>query len=89
MPGSGNGTGTRGRCIGAIISIRCKTWSASHHLPDAKGNPPNPPRSWPNHILGKPDSNGNIPPAIAEANTESEHAVEIATATWNHGGFVL
>ena len=78
-----------GKCIGGIFSIRCKTWSAALCLPDAKGNPPNPPRSWPDLILGKRDSNGNIPPAIAEANNESEHAVEIATAIWKQDGFIM
>ena len=89
MSGSGNSTDSRGECIGTIISIRCKTWSVSHHLPDAKGNPPDPPRAWPDHILGKKDSKGDIPPAIAEANTESEHAAEIANVAWARGGFVM
>ena len=80
---------TQAECCGFIISIRCKTWSASHWLPDAKGNPPDPPRSWPDHILGIRDRNGNIPPAIAEANTESEHAVELATAVCQKGGFIM
>ena len=75
--------------MGAIISIRCKTWSASHHLPDAKGNVKDPPRSWPDHILGLPDANGNISYAVSEGNTESEHAVEIGTAIWRRGGFVM
>eukprot|EP00966_Prymnesium_polylepis_P190709 4419824-Prymnesium_polylepis.1 len=85
-----NGTNrTSGKCIGCIFSIRCKTWSAALCLPDAKGNPPNPPRSWPDRVLGKTDANGNIPSAIAEANDEPEHAVEIGTAIWNQSGFVM
>ena len=79
----------KARCIGGAFSIRCKTWSASQHLPDSRGNPAKPRRSHPDHILGVPDENGNIPAAISEANTESEHAVEIATCIAKHHGFVI
>ena len=77
------------KCLGSLMSIRCRTWSPAHHLSDAKGNPPDPPRKWPDHILGVPDENGDIPFPIAEGNTETEHAAEIALAVSSRGGFVL
>ena len=79
----------KGKCLGVISSIRCRTWSVSHHLPDSKGKAANPPRKWPNEILGVPDANGDIPFAIAEGNTESEHTAELAHAASSRGGFFL
>ena len=76
------------RCVGAVVSIRCSTWSAVHFLPDADGNPGRPPRDR-DHILGRPREDGTLSRAVIDSNLEAEAAVEIAYALHRHGAFVL
>lgn len=77
-----------GRCVGVIASIRCKTWSVATIMPCTDGRPGKPYRDC-DHILGIPDDKGGVPPAVVEANLETEHTTEIIMAALSHGGFVM
>ena len=50
------------RCLGAIISIRCRTWSAALWLTDSKGRPGEPYRDDEN-VLGRIIADGTPDPA--------------------------
>ena len=75
------------RCVGALFAIRCKTWSVANFLKDAHGNPG---KLWRDidHLLGIP-RDGSLPKDVMDANSESMHAVQIALAVVQHGGFVI
>ena len=74
------------RCVGVVISIRCGTWSVALHNKETGSRGPYRRRA---HVLGIPDASGRLPPAVVEANTETEHAAEVCMAALQHGGFVL
>lgn len=46
------------RCVGMVVSIRCKTWSVATAYPDGEGKPGKPYRNI-THPLGIPDEKGH------------------------------
>ena len=77
------------RCRGAIVSIRCKSWSAAHLMPKPDGEPGTALRSFPDAIEGIPRADGTLPRSVVEGNTETEHITEVCHAIAKHGGFLL
>ena len=67
------------RCLGALLSLECRSWSAAHFRPDLNGKPPNPRRDA-YHPLGIPDADGRIPEQVLKANRNAESGARIACA---------
>ena len=76
------------RCVGMMVSIECKTYSAALHLPDAYGNPGKPYRNESN-VLGIPLADGTLPRIVADANKESEVAAALTMINHEAGGGVI
>ena len=72
------------RCVGALISIRCRTWSVATVMKDANGNPGKPWRDVDNLLGIKRD--GILPTVVQEANLESTYAAEIGSSVAKQGG---
>ena len=62
----------RRRYLGALVSIRCKTWSAANSLPDTNGNPGQPRRDV-DHFY--------CIPRRKHPTTEASHATLLKTPT--------
>ena len=77
------------RCRGAIVSIRCKSWSAAHLMPKPDGAPGTAQRSFPDAIEGILRADGTLPRSVMEGNTETEHITEVCHAIAKHGGFLI
>ena len=77
------------RCRGAIISIRCKSWSVAVLMPKPDGTPGTELRRFPNAIEGVARADGTLPRSVTDGNTETEHVTEIAHAIVKHDGFLL
>ena len=77
------------RCRGAIVSIRCKSWSAAHLMPKPDGTPGTALRSFPDSIEGIPRADGTLPRSVMEGNIETEHITEVCHTIAKHGGFLL
>jgi len=77
------------RCRGALISIRCKSWSAAVLMPKPDGSPGTPLRDFPDAILGIQRADGTLPRSVMDGNMETEHITEVAHAIVKHSGFLL
>ena len=77
------------RCRGAIISIRCKSWSAAVLMPKPDSSPGTPLRDFPDAIMGIQRADGTLPRSVMDGNMEMEHITEVAHAVVKHGGYRL
>ena len=77
------------RCRGAIVSIRCKSWSAAHLMPKPDGTPGTALRDFPDAIEGILRADGTLPRSVTEGNTETEHITEVCHAIAKHDGFLM
>ncbi|MDC0525857.1 hypothetical protein OAO87_02565, partial [bacterium] len=75
------------RCLGLLVSLRCKTWSAANFLPDANGLPGKPWRDCDN-LLGI-KVNGILPREVVESNAECTNAARLSREVARNGGFVI
>ena len=77
------------RCDGSFMALDCSTWSTAHLLPRSDGTPGKALRAYPDEVCGILNADGTLPRKVAEANTSSEHAVQIARACRSHGAPVM
>ena len=80
--------GKRPECLGAVCSIRCRTYSAALFGDHVDGKPGKPYRDYFN-TDGIRRADGSLPLEVLESNAEITHVTEVAHAIAAHSGFVM